>query len=33
MMVTPEQEQAAQLAANQEAAAPDPELTGLMSNF
>jgi hypothetical protein len=33
MMVTPEQQQAAQLAANQEAAAPDPELAGVMSNF
>jgi len=29
MFVTPEQQQAAQLAANQEAAAPDPELAGL----
>lgn len=33
MFVTPEQQQAAQLAANQMAAAPDPELTGFMSNF
>ena len=33
MMATPEQEQAAQLAANQEAAAPDPELSGIMSMF
>jgi hypothetical protein len=29
MMVTPEDQQAAQLAANKEAAAPDPELAGL----
>ena len=33
MFVTPEQQQAAQLAANQEAAAPDPALTGILSNL
>lgn len=33
MFVTPEQEQAAQLAANQMAAAPDPQLTGLLNNL
>jgi hypothetical protein len=33
MLVTPEQEQAAQLASNEEAAAPDPELSGIMSMF
>ena len=33
MMVTPEQMQAAQLAANEEAAAPDPALAGMLSNF
>lgn len=33
MMVTPEQEQAAQLAANQMAAAPDPELTGFLNSL
>jgi hypothetical protein len=33
MFVTPEQEQAAQLAANQEAAAPDPQMAGIMENL
>jgi hypothetical protein len=33
MMVTPEQQQAAQLAANQEAAAADPQMEGIMSNL
>lgn len=33
MFVTPEQAQAAQLAANQESAAPDPALAGLASTF
>lgn len=33
MFVTPSQEQAAQMAANKEAAAPDPELNGLISDF
>lgn len=31
MYVTPEQQQAAQLAANEEAAAPQPQLSGLMN--
>ena len=31
--VTPEQQQAGQLAANQEAAAPDPQAAGLMNTF
>jgi hypothetical protein len=33
MLVTPEQQQAAQLAANQEAAAPDPQAAGLLNTF
>jgi hypothetical protein len=33
MMETPEQQQAAQLAANQEAAAADPQMEGIMSNL
>jgi hypothetical protein len=33
MFVTPEQQQAAQLASNQEAAAPDPQAAGLLNTF